>query len=265
MQKRCGGRAGCGPGTARRARRRTSRGAAFRHLARSAAAAGPAGGPRPRQKDPRAVQADLPRPVMIAKRGFDIAVASVALLLTLPLWPLIALAIWLDSRGPVVFRQLRVGHAAGDRVVLFEMLKFRSMRRDAESATGAVWASKGDPRVTRVGRFLRRTRLDELPQLINVLKGEMSIVGPRPERPGFYGRLENAVPFFADRTAGLRPGITGLAQVHQGYDATIEDVRRKVAWDHAYALRCRSLRGWIATDLDVALRTLAVMAGGHGR
>ncbi len=211
------------------------------------------------------MHAELPSHVAALKRGFDIVVALVALLLTLPLWPLIALAIRLDSPGPVIFRQLRIGHAGGDRVALFAMLKFRSMREDAERGSGAVWASKGDPRVTRVGRLLRKTRLDEIPQLINVLRGEMSIVGPRPERPGFYARLERAVPFFADRTAGLRPGITGLAQVHQGYDATIEDVRRKAAWDHAYALRCRSLRGWLSTDLDVALRTLAVMAGGHGR
>ncbi|RYI93358.1 MAG: sugar transferase [Acetobacteraceae bacterium] len=199
------------------------------------------------------------------KRAADILVAGLALLLTLPAWPLIALAIRLDSPGPVIFRQRRVGRALADRVVLFEMLKFRSMRQDAEAGTGAVWATAGDPRVTRVGRFLRKTRLDEIPQLINVLRGDMSIVGPRPERPGFYGRLDAAVPFFADRTAGLRPGITGLAQVHQGYDATIEDVRRKVAWDHAYALRCASLAGWIATDLGVAWRTLAVMAGGQGR
>jgi lipopolysaccharide/colanic/teichoic acid biosynthesis glycosyltransferase len=211
------------------------------------------------------MESPLPPHVVALKRGFDIAVALAALLLTLPLWPLIALAVRLDSPGPVIFRQRRVGRIAADRTELFEMLKFRSMRQDAEARSGAVWATKGDPRVTAVGRFLRKTRLDEIPQLINVLRGEMSIVGPRPERPGFYGRLDAAVPFFADRTAGLRPGITGLAQVHQGYDATIEDVRRKVAWDHAYALRCGSLGGWIGTDVAVALRTLAVMAGGHGR
>ena len=211
------------------------------------------------------MHASLPTHVNALKRALDILMAAVALLLTLPLWPFIALAVRLDSRGPVIFRQRRVGRATADRVELFEMLKFRSMRQDAEASSGAVWASKGDPRVTAVGRFLRKTRLDEVPQFINVLRGEMSIVGPRPERPGFYGKLEAAVPFFADRTAGLRPGITGLAQVHQGYDATIEDVRRKVAWDHAYALRCRSFGGWIATDIGVALRTLAVMAGGHGR
>jgi lipopolysaccharide/colanic/teichoic acid biosynthesis glycosyltransferase len=139
------------------------------------------------------------------------------------------------------------------------------MRSDAEAATGAVWATKRDPRITRVGAFLRKTRLDELPQLLNVLRGDMAIVGPRPERPGFYRRLEREIPFFADRTAGLRPGITGLAQVRQGYDSCIADVRRKVAFDHAYALGLTGLRAWLLADAAIALRTLAVMAGGRGQ
>jgi lipopolysaccharide/colanic/teichoic acid biosynthesis glycosyltransferase len=145
------------------------------------------------------------------------------------------------------------------------MLKFRSMRADAEAASGAVWAQKRDPRITRTGAFLRKSRLDELPQLINVLRGDMSLIGPRPERPGFYRRLDAAIPFFAERTGGLKPGITGLAQVNQGYDATLDDVRRKVAWDHAYALRLTSLRAWLAADVGIVFRTLAVMAGGRGQ
>jgi lipopolysaccharide/colanic/teichoic acid biosynthesis glycosyltransferase len=145
------------------------------------------------------------------------------------------------------------------------MMKFRSMRSDAEARTGAVWATKRDPRVTRVGAFLRKTRLDELPQLINVLMGDMAIIGPRPERPGFYRRLEREIPFFADRTAGLRPGITGLAQVRQGYDSCIADVRRKVAFDHAYAMTLTDLRAWAAADVSIAFRTLAVMAGARGQ
>jgi lipopolysaccharide/colanic/teichoic acid biosynthesis glycosyltransferase len=207
----------------------------------------------------------LPRPVAVAKRGFDVAVAVLALATTLPLWPLIALAIRLDSPGPVIFRQLRIGRALPDRTEIFVMMKFRSMRVDAEARTGAVWAAKRDPRVTRVGGFLRRTRLDELPQLVNVLRGDMSIIGPRPERPGFYRRLEREIPFFADRTAGLRPGITGLAQVCQGYDTCIADVRRKVAFDHAYALALTGLGAWLRADAVIALRTLAVMAGGRGQ
>jgi lipopolysaccharide/colanic/teichoic acid biosynthesis glycosyltransferase len=207
----------------------------------------------------------LPIAVRAAKRASDVTIALLALLATLPLWPFIALAIKLDSPGPILFRQTRIGRAEGDRVVLFTMFKFRSMRADAERATGAVWAQARDPRITRVGAFLRRSRLDEIPQLLNVLRGDMAMIGPRPERPGFYGRLERAIPFFAERTGGLRPGITGLAQVNQGYDATLEDVRRKVAWDHAYAMQLGSLSGWLATDAAIVLRTFAVMLQGRGQ
>ncbi len=207
----------------------------------------------------------LPASVSAAKRGFDIAVALVGILFTLPLWPLLALAIRLESPGPVIFRQLRVGRAGTNRTVLFEMWKFRSMRADAEKASGAVWAAKSDPRVTRVGWFLRKTRLDELPQLVNVLKGDMSVVGPRPERPGFYGKLERAIPFFAERTCGLRPGITGFAQVRQGYDTCIDDVRRKVGFDHAYAMRLTSLGAWFVTDVGIMIKTILVMVTGRGQ
>lgn len=207
----------------------------------------------------------LPATVAVAKRCFDIAVALLALAITAPLWPLLALAIRLDSPGPVIFRQLRVGRAGARRTELFEMWKFRSMRVDAERLSGAVWASKRDPRVTSIGWLLRKTRLDELPQLVNVLRGDMSIVGPRPERPGFYGRLEQAIPFFADRTCGLRPGITGLAQVRQGYDTCIDDVRRKVGFDHAYAMRLTGLGTWFLADFGIAFRTVAVMVTGRGQ
>ncbi|MFY7959442.1 MAG: sugar transferase, partial [Elsteraceae bacterium] len=126
----------------------------------------------------------LPRSVRIGKRLFDLVVASLMLVATAPLFPLIALIIRLESKGPALFRQWRVGMSDPDQTRLFHMIKFRSMRVDAEAGTGAVWASKQDPRITRVGRFLRKTRLDELPQLWNVLRGDMSLVGPRPERPG---------------------------------------------------------------------------------
>ena len=212
-----------------------------------------------------AEEESLPAAVSAAKRGFDIAVALVGILFTLPLWPLLALAIRLESPGPVIFRQLRVGRAGTNRTVLFEMWKFRSMRADAEKASGAVWAAKSDPRVTRVGWFLRKTRLDELPQLVNVLKGDMSVVGPRPERPGFYGKLERAIPFFAERTCGLRPGITGFAQVRQGYDTCIDDVRRKVGFDHAYAMRLNSLGAWFVTDVGIMIKTILVMVTGRGQ
>ena len=199
------------------------------------------------------------------KRLFDLAVASLALVLVAPLFPIISLAIKLDSRGPVFFRQLRVGGYYRDRVELFDMIKFRSMCSDAEKSTGAVWAQKIDPRITSTGKFLRKSRLDELPQLINVLKGDMSIIGPRPERPDFYQNLENNIPFYADRTYGLRPGITGLAQVYQGYDTCIEDVRSKVAFDHSYALALDSVPVWIMTDIKIMFMTLWVMLRGRGQ
>ncbi len=207
----------------------------------------------------------IPASVLVAKRAMDIVVALFALVLTAPLWPLVALAIRLDSAGPVIYRQMRVGRILADRTELFMILKFRSMRADAERTTGAVWAQKHDPRITRVGAFIRRTRLDELPQLINVLRGDMSVVGPRPERPAMYRRLEQAVPFFADRTAGLRPGVTGLTQVVQGYDNSVEDVRRKVGFDAAYAMRLSTFGGWLASDMSIMLRTLSVMVSGRGQ
>lgn len=206
----------------------------------------------------------LPPAVERMKRASDVVLALLGLVVTLPLWPVIALAIRLDSPGPVIFRQTRVGRAFDDRTELFVMLKFRSMRWDAEAASGAVWARKADARVTRVGRFLRRTRLDELPQMLNVLRGEMSFVGPRPERPELYHRLDCAVPFYAERTRGLRPGITGLAQVNQGYDTSLEDVRRKLAYDSAYAVRIATPLGWLRTDVGILLRTFGVVFGGRG-
>jgi lipopolysaccharide/colanic/teichoic acid biosynthesis glycosyltransferase len=200
-----------------------------------------------------------------AKRLFDIVAALTGILITLPLFPFIVLAIKLDSPGPVFFRQLRIGRAMPDRTELFEMIKFRTMVSDAERGTGAVWAAKGDSRITPVGRFLRKTRLDELPQFINVLKGEMSLIGPRPERPGFYKKLETEIPFFAERTYGVTPGITGLAQVNQGYDTCIEDVRSKVGFDHRYALALSDPLSWLRMDLSIVWRTVAVMVVGRGQ
>ena len=200
-----------------------------------------------------------------AKRIFDLIMASIGLLLTLPLFPFIALAIKLESRGPVFFRQMRIGRAQPDRIELFEMLKFRSMVDDAERESGAVLAKKRDPRVTAVGNFLRKTRLDELPQFINVLRGDMSMIGPRPERPGFYQRLETAIPFFAERTYGVAPGITGLAQVNQGYDTCIDDVRSKVGFDHRYALALSDPLSWLKMDIAIMVRTVAVMVMGRGQ
>lgn len=207
----------------------------------------------------------IPPAVQHAKRTMDVIVALVGLLICGLLFPVIALATCISSPGPILFRQMRIGHADTDHTEIFWMYKFRTMRVDAEAHTGAVWATKQDPRITPIGRFLRKTRLDELPQLYNVLRGDMSLIGPRPERPGFYQKLETAIPFFAERTWGLKPGITGLAQVNQGYDENIEDVRNKVAWDHAYALSLSGFFSWLRSDLSIAVRTLWVMVGGRGQ
>ncbi len=199
------------------------------------------------------------------KRNIDIIASIIGLVLLLPVFPLLALAIKMDSKGPVFFRQLRVGSYSKDKAEIFEMIKFRSMCSDAEKNTGAVWAQKFDPRITSMGKFLRKTRLDELPQLINVLKGDMSLIGPRPERPVFYQNLENKIPFYAERTYGVRPGITGLAQVYQGYDTCIEDARSKVAYDHSYALALDSFSTWILTDIKIVFMTIWIMLRGRGQ
>lgn len=200
-----------------------------------------------------------------AKRTFDFVSSFLALVILSPVFPFIALAIALTSRGPIFYRQLRVGKSTPEKMEIFEIMKFRSMYQDAETRSGAVWATQNDPRITPVGRFLRKTRLDELPQLFNVLKGEMSLIGPRPERPTFYNKLENEIPYFADRTYGVMPGITGLAQVNQGYDTCIDDVRRKVGFDHSYALSLCSVKSWIAADLSIITKTIVVMVDGRGR
>ena len=207
----------------------------------------------------------IPATVVVTKRCLDITLSVLGLLVCTLLFPVIALAIYLNSPGPILFKQLRIGHASEDKTDLFWMYKFRTMRLDAEAQTGAVWAKAHDPRITKVGLFLRKTRLDELPQLFNVLKGDMSIIGPRPERPGFYQKLETAIPYFAERTWGLKPGITGLAQVNQGYDQDIEDVRNKVGFDHAYALSLGSFSTWFKSDLNIIFKTVVVMVCGRGQ
>ena len=147
------------------------------------------------------------------KRPFDLALLGLALVALAPLWvllvPAIALAVRLEDGGPALYRQTRLGRGG----VTFDILKFRTMRVDAEAATGAVWTERGDPRVTRVGRWLRRFHLDELPQALNILKGEMSLVGPRPERPQLAARVERRVPGFGARLR-VRPGVAGLAQAN---------------------------------------------------
>ncbi|PSW11954.1 LPS biosynthesis sugar transferase SypR [Photobacterium rosenbergii] len=202
---------------------------------------------------------------LFMKRASDVLLASIGLIITLPVWPVIALLIKLDSPGPVFYRQMRVGKISDQQVELFEVIKFRSMSNNAESASGATWAQQNDPRVTKVGHFLRVTRLDELPQFLNVLKGDMALIGPRPERPQFCGKLQNALPFYLERTAGLKPGITGLAQVSQGYDSSLEDVKSKIGFDHAYALALSSPLQWLKMDLFIIFKTIYIMVSKRGQ
>jgi sugar transferase (PEP-CTERM system associated) len=159
----------------------------------------------------------------------NILIAAIGMLVTFPLMLIVALAVRLSSPGPVLYRQIRVGMDG----VPFTLYKFRSMRVDAEAETGAVWASKDDPRVTPVGRIIRKFRFDELPQLFNVLKGEMSIVGPRPERPEFVKALSSRIPYYRQRHC-VRPGITGWAQISYRYGETLEDTIEKLEYDLFY-------------------------------
>ncbi|MBI4459408.1 MAG: TIGR03013 family PEP-CTERM/XrtA system glycosyltransferase [Acidobacteria bacterium] len=189
------------------------------------------------------------------KRFFDSACALTSLVLSFPVLCLIALLVKLDSKGPILFRQVRVGLHGRE----FVLLKFRTMRQDAELRTGPVWASDEDQRVTRVGRYLRQYRLDELPQLINVMRSEMSLVGPRPERPYFVELLRQRVPYYALRHY-VKPGITGWAQVLYPYGASVEDSYEKLQYD-LYYVKHMSL----GFDLRILLGTFKVVLFGRGR
>jgi sugar transferase (PEP-CTERM system associated) len=185
------------------------------------------------------------------KRLLDLSTAAIGLLVTTPLWPLIALAIKVCDGGPVFYSQERVGQAGRS----FQLYKFRTMRIDAENGK-SVWALPNDPRVTSIGRLLRRARLDELPQLFNVLVGDMSVVGPRPERPDIVRDLEQAVPYYAQRHL-VKPGITGWAQISFRYGASVEDARRKLQFD-LYYLKHMSFE----LDTIILFRTLGTFLRG---
>lgn len=223
----------------------------------------------------------------IFKRATDVVVSTIMLILLSPVMLLVAIAVRVTSRGPVIFKQTRVGlnlrekkrdrrQGEGDLPEgvdrrdpnrdrrresgygkPFTLYKFRTMKVDAERH-GAQFAVKGDPRVTCIGRFLRKTRLDELPQLWNVLRGEMSLVGPRPERPEFIDTLSTEIPNYINRL-GLKPGLTGLAQVINGYDNNIESFRRKVNLDLLYLQNC-----CFRNDLKILFRTIRVVLTGSG-
>ncbi len=247
--------------------------------------------------------------VRLVKRLIDIAGSTAGLALTWPLLVPIAVAIRLDSPGPIFFVQRRSGALidddhdsetgrhdgkprAGLRWADFDIYKFRTMRVDAEKETGAVLATKGDPRVTRVGAFLRKTRIDELPQFFNVLRGDMSLVGPRPERPELLETLAQAIPYFEERTRGVKPGLTGLAQISLGYSgsaapdteagkvfaslanpfgldeaegAIADDMRNKLMFDLAYAAALEDLSSYLRMELEILVKTplIMVMSKGH--
>ncbi|QYU69095.1 TIGR03013 family PEP-CTERM/XrtA system glycosyltransferase [Leptolyngbya sp. 15MV] len=188
-----------------------------------------------------------------AKRVFDVVASGVLLILTLPVILVFALLVKLDSKGPAFFRQTRVG-LYGEP---FEVIKLRSMRADAEK-NGAKWAEKDDPRVTRLGRFIRKVRIDELPQTWSVLKGEMSFVGPRPEVPRFVEDLEEQLPYYAERHM-VKPGITGWAQINYPYGASTEDARHKLEYDLYYAKNYTPF-----LDLLILLQTLRVVLWPEG-
>ncbi len=202
------------------------------------------------------VQPDLMPPWQkVAKEAMDVLVSLILLILTLPVMIATVIAICIDSKGSAFYRQYRVGKGGKE----FTLIKFRSMVTDAESQTGAVWAEKKDPRVTNVGRVIRRTRIDELPQLINVLKGEMSLVGPRPERPEFVDKFISDIPFYG-RRLNVKPGLTGWAQVKHKYDESMEDVQKKIRYDLFY-LENMSL----SLDLKILINTIWVILRGKGQ
>lgn len=188
------------------------------------------------------------------KRAFDLIASIILLTVAGPIMLLTALAIYAESGRPIIFRQERVG--LGGRT--FMLLKFRSMRTDAEKDGVPKWAATGDPRVTRVGRFIRRTRIDELPQIFNVLTGEMSFVGPRPERPFFVGQLTEQVPFYGARHT-VKPGLTGWAQVRYSYGASVEDAVRKLQYD-LYYVKNHS----VFLDIVILFSTVKVVLMGEG-
>ena len=194
------------------------------------------------------------RIMFIKQRITDIFVSVLGIILSLPLFPLIALAIKLESKGPVFYQQARVGF----KEEIFQIIKFRTMREDAEQGIGAMWAQVNDDRTTRVGGFLRKTRLDELPQLFNILKGDMSFVGPRPERPEFVEHLNEKIPFYSRRHA-VKPGLTGWAQVMYPYGASDEDALEKLRYD-LYYIKNYSL----SLVVLIILKTVKVVLFGKG-
>jgi lipopolysaccharide/colanic/teichoic acid biosynthesis glycosyltransferase len=235
--------------------------------------------------------------VRLIKRSFDLVAGAAGLALSAPIAAVVAVAVKLDSPGPLFYKQRRAGMLLDDsrpgepRFAEFTMYKFRTMKVDAEKHTGAVLAKEGDPRVTKVGRFLRKSRLDELPQLWHVFAGQMSLVGPRPERPELLRNLAHAIPFFEERMRYVKPGLTGLAQVSLDYagnpraggevlehvealtnpfklpeadGAEADGMRMKMLYDLAYGASLERLSTFALTELSVLAKTPLVMLRGMG-
>ena len=240
------------------------------------------------------------------KRGMDVAAAGVGLVVAAPLFPIVALAVKATSRGPILYSQVRCGAERRSDIGegwpegrnrrkspgfhTFRMYKFRTMKVDAEAKSGAVLAQKNDPRLTPIGGLLRKTRLDELPQLVHVLRGEMSLIGPRPERPELMAKIEDSVPFFSERMRLIKPGVTGLAQIKLNYDGSFREdsdaktlqgfmsvdipglseaanrmFANKLLYDLAYSAAMENPRAWLKTDLEVLIKTPIVMLLARGR
>jgi sugar transferase (PEP-CTERM system associated) len=191
----------------------------------------------------------------LSKRTIDLLISSTMLILLSPLIVLTAIIIKLDSKGPIFFSQERMGENRKPYMVH----KFRSMRSDAEKSTGPVWAQENDDRITKIGHFIRKTRIDEIPQLWNILKGEMSFVGPRPEREHFVRELEEIIPYYGERFS-VKPGLTGWAQVSYGYGATVEDAIEKLNYELFYIKNMS-----ILMDIMIVARTVKTVIFGMGR
>jgi lipopolysaccharide/colanic/teichoic acid biosynthesis glycosyltransferase len=192
-----------------------------------------------------------PRPYLAVKSALEFIAATIMLVMAMPFIAFAAVLVKLTSRGPVFYSQVRVGHAGKP----YHIFKIRTMVHECEKQSGARWCTTHDPRITPVGRFLRRTHLDELPQLWNVIRGDMSLIGPRPERPEFVPALQRAIPHYTDRLL-VRPGVTGLAQVQLPADTDMESVRRKLAYDLYYV---RQLSFWL--DMRILLCTAFKVLG----
>jgi lipopolysaccharide/colanic/teichoic acid biosynthesis glycosyltransferase len=202
--------------------------------------------------------------VKYSKRIFDLIFATFMLLILLPLLPFLMIAIKLDSKGPIFYQQIRLGRAKNGQDKLFSIIKFRTMYTDAEANGIPQLAGEDDPRITAAGKFLRKTRLDETPQLWNVLIGEMSLIGPRPERPELSAEIEKKRPFFNERTYDVLPGLTGLAQVNQSYQGSVHNIDEKLAYDHAYSLAISTPISWIKIDVKIFIQTILTVLKCNG-